>query len=158
VTLTHTEWRFQFWFINRRSQSHVLNCSSFNSSGLTGFSNFYDEREYKTIKDVSSRTLVRAIRRRSRQSIDQSIQILQEPHTSTREATSQVTRLTRRNATHINGVCSLPPVQRATALSTLTRGHCHARVKEQDSFHQNRTHSTRSGNGIHLSGYPFSVL
>ena len=34
--VTHTERRFQFRLINHRSQ-HVLNCSSFNWSGLTGF-------------------------------------------------------------------------------------------------------------------------
>ena len=34
--VTHTERRFQFRLINRRSQ-HVLSCSSFHVSGLTGF-------------------------------------------------------------------------------------------------------------------------
>ena len=34
--VTHTERRFQFRLINRRSQN-VLNCSSFHWSGLTGF-------------------------------------------------------------------------------------------------------------------------
>jgi len=36
VAGTHTERRFQFRLINRRSQ-HVLNCSSFWPAGLTGF-------------------------------------------------------------------------------------------------------------------------
>ena len=55
-----------------------------------------------------------------------------------------------------------PKLQRATALSTLTRGHCHARVGNRthstgsgNGIHPNGTHSTGSGNGIHSVGISF---
>jgi len=55
-----------------------------------------------------------------------------------------------------------PSMQRATALSTLTRGHCHERVGNRthstgsgNGIHPNGTHSTGSGNGIHFVGISF---
>jgi len=56
--------------------------------------------------------------------------------------------------------------QRATALSTLARGHCHARMANTsynvsriltlyERLMGSRTHSTGSGNGIHPIGRSF---
>jgi len=58
------------------------------------------------------------------------------------------------------------PPQRATALSTLTRGHCHARMGNTshnvsriltlyERLKGSRTHSTGSGSGIHPIGTSF---
>jgi len=53
VAVTHIELRFQFRLIDRRSQ-HVLNCSRFNWSGLTGF----DRRDKASTRSLTSKNCI----------------------------------------------------------------------------------------------------